>query len=211
MEVQNNYELLLSQIKDTVIEGRVSAVKAARRQLVLTYWQIGRHIVEYEQKGEAKAVYGSRLLEQLSKDLSHQLGKGFNRSNLIYMRLCYLRYPEPALLSHQLTWAHFVELLKIDQDLERQFYEQQAIKEKWTIRELKRQKSSALFLRLAASKDKDGILQLASEGQKIETPTDIIRDMYVFEFLKIPEPYRISEKELEIGILPSVFALLCAN
>lgn len=204
MKTQNNYIKLLVQIKETITAGRVSAVKATRRQMVLTYWAIGQHIVEFEQGGAEKAVYGTKLLEQLSKDLSHQLGRGFNRSNLIYMRLCYLKYPSIDLLSHQLTWAHFVELLKVDNELERHFYEKQAILSKWTVRELKRQKSTALFLRLAASQDKEGVLKLAEEGQKIEQATDIIRDTYVFEFLKIPEPYHISEKELETRLLDNL-------
>ena len=137
-----------------------------------------------------------------------QLGKGFNRSNLIYMRLCYLNYPDVKNLSHQLNWGHIIELLKVDHDLERNFYEKQTIQSKWTIRELKRQKSSALFLRLAASKDKEGVLKLAEEGQKIEQPNDIVRDTYVFEFLKIPEPYRISEKDLETKLLDNLQAFL---
>lgn len=132
MEIQNNYSALLTQITHAVSQGRVSAVKAVRRQLVLTYWQVGRHIVEYEQKGEEKSVYGTGTLNRLSKDLSGELGKGFSRTNLIYMRLCYLRYPDVTLLSDQLSWGHIVELMSIDHDLERQFYEKQTVKEKWT-------------------------------------------------------------------------------
>jgi len=90
-----------------------------------------------------------------------------------------------------------VELLKIDDPVERSFYEKQSIIENWNVRELVRQKSSSLFLRLAASKDKEGILALAKQGQIIEKPADIIREPYVLEFLKIPEPYHLSETELE--------------
>jgi predicted nuclease of restriction endonuclease-like (RecB) superfamily len=176
--------------------------------MVLTYWAIGRHIVEYEQMGNEKSVYGSKILERLSKDLSDQLGRGFSRNNLIYMRLCYIRYPVVALLSDQLTWAHYVEIMPIDHELERRFYEKQAILEKWTVRELKRQKSSALFLRLAVSQDKEGVLKLAETGKLPETPEDILRDPYVFEFLKIPEPYQISEKELETRLLDNLQAFL---
>ena len=168
-----------------------------RRQLVLTYWGIGRHIVEFEQMGHEKAVYGSKILNGLSKDLSDQLGRGFSRTNLIYMRLAYIRYPNVFVLSDQLTWGHLVELLGIDHELERSFYEKQTVLEKWTVRELKRQKDTSLFLRLAASQDKAGVLQLAEKGRLVEQPEDLLRDPYVFEFLKIPEPYHISEKELE--------------
>lgn len=113
------------------------------------------------------------------------------------MRLFYLKYPISETLSHQLTWSHYFELIKIDNDLERSFYEQQAILERWNIKELKRQKKTALFLRLAATTDKKGVLKLAKEGRKIEQPTDLIREPYVLDFLKIPEPYHLSESELE--------------
>ena len=208
MKLQNNYTELLTQIKATLKIGQASLVKAGRRQLVLTYWAIGEHIVEFEQKGQKKSIYGSKLLNRLSKDLSDQLGKGFSRTNLISMRLCYLRYPSISILSDQLTWGHLVELVTIENDLERSFYEQQAIKEKWNIRELKRQKGSALFLRLAASKDKQGVIDLAKKGQTIEKPEDIIRDTYVFEFLKIPEPYVVAEKDLETKLLDNLQAFL---
>ncbi len=113
------------------------------------------------------------------------------------MRLFYQRYPISQKPSHLLSWSHYVELLKIDDELERKFYEQQAITERWSIPELKRQKSAALFLRLAVSKDKAGILQLAAQGRQLAQPTDLLREPYVFEFLKIPEPYHVAETQLE--------------
>ena len=131
-------------------------------------------------------------------------GKGFSRSNLIYMRLLYLKYPISEKPSHLLSWSHYVELLKIDNDLERSFYEKQTILENWSIPELKRQKKSSLFLRLASTKDKEGILKLAQNGQIIEQPSDILRDPYVLEFLKIPEPYYLSESELETRIIENL-------
>jgi predicted nuclease of restriction endonuclease-like (RecB) superfamily len=100
-------------------------------------------------------------------------------------------------VSHILSWSHVVELLKIDDPLERSFYEQQTIREKWAVRELQRQKNTSLFLRLAAGKDKTAILQLASQGQFVAQPGDILRDPFVLEFLKIPEPHSISETDLE--------------
>lgn len=192
-----NYQNLLNSISTTYVGGQQNAVKLARREMLITYWHIGQHIVEFEQKGQDKATHGIKLIEQLSKDLSHQLGKGFGRSNLIYIRLLYLKFNNITLLSHQLTWGHYYELLKIDMDLERRFYEKQAILERWNIRELKRQKKAALFLRLAASKDKEGVLKLAEQGRIIENPEDILRDPYILEFLKVPEPYHLSESDLE--------------
>jgi predicted nuclease of restriction endonuclease-like (RecB) superfamily len=107
-----------------------------------------------------------------------------------------------------LSWSHYCELVKIDNELERSFYYQQNILENWSVRELKRQKNSGLFLRLAASKDKDKVLKLARKGQIIEKPEDIIKDVFVFEFLKIPEPYIISENELETRLIDNLQTFL---
>lgn len=208
MKLENNYQSLIEQIKNTYTDGKAKAIKVVRRELVLTYWAVGKHIVEFEQKGNEKAEYGAKILTRLSKDLSDQLGRGFSRTNLINMRLMYLKYPNLNTLSDQLSWGHYVELLSIDAELERSFYEKQATLEKWTVRELKRQKSSALFLRIAASKDKKGILDLAKSGNLIEKPEDIIRDPYVFEFLKIPEPHQVSEKELESRLIDNLQSFL---
>ena len=170
------------------------------RELLATYWQIGQHIVEFEQAGQQRADYGKDLINQLARDLSLRHGKGFSRSNLIRIRQFYLCYPKGATLSHFLSWSHVVELLKIDDPLERSFYEQQSAREAWSVRELIRQKSASLFLRLAASRDKEGVLQLAAQGQIIASAQDLLREPYVFEFLKIPEPAHISETELETAL-----------
>lgn len=193
----DGYRQLLEQISDAYTQGRVRAVQAVNAQLIETYWQVGRHIVEYEQAGNLRAEYGKALINTLAADLGLRHGRGFSRSNLVYMRLLYQRYPISQKPSHQLSWSHYVELLKLDDELERSFYEKQAIAERWSVPELKRQKASSLFLRLAASKDKAGILQLAAQGQIVEQPADLLREPYVFEFLKIPEPYQISETRLE--------------
>lgn len=193
----DGYRHLLEQISDTYTQGRVRAAQAVNSQLIETYWQVGRHIVEFEQAGRERAEYGRALIDTLAADLGVRHGKGFSRSNLVYMRLLYQRYPISQKPSHQLSWSHYVELLKLDDALERGFYEKQAIAERWSVPELKRQKASSLFLRLAASQDKAGILQLAAQGKQIEQPADLLREPYVFEFLKIPEPHRISETQLE--------------
>jgi predicted nuclease of restriction endonuclease-like (RecB) superfamily len=197
LEPLDEYQNLLSKISDVYVEGQVRAVQAVNVHLLETYWHIGQYIVEFEQGGAVRSEYGKGLLDRLSKDLGLIHGKGFSRSNLIRIRQLYLVYPKGAMASHLLSWSHYVELLKIDNELERSFYEQQAIRERWSVPELKRQKSSALFLRLAAGKDKAEIIELAQQGLEIAKPTDILRDPYVFEFLKIPEPYLPSELELE--------------
>lgn len=197
----DGYSQLLQQISETYTQGRMRAVQSVNVQLIDTYWQVGRHIVEFEQAGQTRAQYGKALIQTLATDLGLRHGKGFSRGNLLYMRLLYQHYPGCAPISekasHQLSWSHYVELLKIEDPLERGFYEQQAQAERWSVPELKRQKSAALFLRLAASQDKAGILQLAQQGLVVEQPADLLREPYVFEFLKIPEPHQVSETQLE--------------
>jgi len=117
------------------------------------------------------------------------------------MRLIYQRYPICEELPHKLNWTHFCELVKIDDPLERSFYEKQTIIENWSTTDLIRQKKASLFLRLAASKDKEGILQLSKQGNIIQQPIDLIREPCVLEFLKIPQSYQIAETELESRLI----------
>jgi predicted nuclease of restriction endonuclease-like (RecB) superfamily len=198
------YQELLERISRRYIEGQVQAVRSINEAIIETNWNIGQYIVEYEQEGKRKAVYGKALLENLSKDLTLMHGKGFSRSNLQRMRQFYLVYPICATASHKLSWSHWVELLKVSDALERSFYEQQSLLENWSVSELKRQKDSGLFMRLALSKNREDILKLARQGQLIETPKDVVKDIYVFEFLKIPESYHVSETDLETRLLDNL-------
>ena len=199
--LSNNYQSLVSQISETYTYGHQKAVMAVNSNMVETNWKIGQYIVEFEQGGNIKAQYGAKLLERLSKDLSLVHGKGFSLSNLKRMRQFFIIYPISATLSHQLSWSNYIELLKIDDKLERSFYEKQSIIENWNVKEFQRQKKSSLFLRLAASKDKEGILLLAKQGQLVQHPEDIIREPCVLEFLKIPEPYHLTETDLEARLI----------
>lgn len=189
------YDDLIGRISTSYISAQTKISNAVNASLIEAYWQIGRYIIEYEQKGSEKAEYGKKLLENLSKDLSLMHGKGFSLSNLKRMRQLYGVYPIGAKASHQLSWSHYVELLKIDDPIERNFYEKQAILEKWSVPELIRQKKASLFLRLAASKDKDGIMKLSQKGQIVQQPIDLFREPYILDFLKIPEPHHLSEAE----------------
>jgi predicted nuclease of restriction endonuclease-like (RecB) superfamily len=198
------YQELLDRISRKYIEGQAQAIRAVNEILLETNWNIGKYIVEYEQEGNPKAKYGSKLLENLSKDLTLLHGRGFSRSNLNYMRLFYVRYPICEKLSHKLTWSHYCELVKIEDDLERSFYCKQNILENWSVTELKRQKNSGLFMRIGFSKNKEEILTLAQNGQIIEKPEDVVKDVYVLEFLKIPEPYNYSETELETRLIDNL-------
>ncbi len=131
------------------------------------------------------------MLKNLSIELKG-FGKGFSKSNLTYMKLLYLHYPICETVSHKLRWSHYFELLKVDNDLSRSFYEKQCIKENWSVRELKREKDSMLFERIALSKDKQGVLDMSKNGQVIEKSEDIVKEPYILEFLNIPENYKYS-------------------
>lgn len=199
-----NYSSLISQIGELLHLGRQKAVRSVNTILVHTYWEIGKHIVEFEQKGNERAEYGTQLFERLSKDLTQAYGKGFSRSNLLYMRKLYLHFPISETLSHELTWSHYFEILKAELDLEINFYVKQTEIERWSVRELKRQMKSSLFERIALSKDKKGVLKLAEEGHKIEEPEDLIKDPFVLEFLNIPEQHQYLESDLEQNIISNL-------
>ena len=198
------YHKLIEKIGNSYQSAKSRVITAVNTEMLNAYWEIGKHIIEFEQGGNAKAEYGTSLLVNLSKDLVLRYGRGFSRSNLNYMRLLYNKYPKCETLSHKLSWSHYYELLKVEDDLARAFYEQQAITDNWTIRELKRQKKSGLFHRLALGKDKEAILKLSQEGQIIESEEDFARNPYVFEFLNFPENYQYTESEIEKAIIDNL-------
>ena len=193
----SDYQRLVSRIDETYRQGMRQATQAVNIHMVETYWAIGQYIVEFEQGGAARAEYGQALLKRLSRDLQAKHGRGFSRSRLTYMRRLYQCFPKRATLSHILSWSHYVELIKIEDELERGFYLQQTLRERWSIRELKRQKQTGLFQRLALSKDKAEVLRLAQQGQVLEKPQDLLRDPYVFEFLGLPARVIPHEAKLE--------------
>jgi len=205
---QNTYFQLLDKIGETYTSAKSNAVYAVNVELIQAYWNIGKYIIEFEQAGNLKAEYGDKLLLGLSKDLSLKYGKGFSRSNLQYMRLFYIKYPICQKPSGKLSWSHYVELISIEDDLARNFYENQTINESWSVPELKRQKKSGLFHRLALSTDKKGIMKLAEQGKIIENETDIVKQPYILEFLNIPENTKYTENQLEQAIINNLHDFL---
>jgi predicted nuclease of restriction endonuclease-like (RecB) superfamily len=198
---KNKYKKLIDKISTTFTNARQNAFKAVNKELTESYWYIGKYIIEFEQDGNHKAEYGKKLILQLSKDLTFKLGKGFNKSNLVYMRLFYSKYPKGVTASHLLSWSHYYELLKISNDTEREFYENQSIIENYGVRELRRQKKTALFQRIALSKDKEQILELAKRGHIPKDETEIGKNPFVFEFLGFPENNLYTENELESRLI----------
>lgn len=181
---------------------------AVNKELLGANWQIGKHIVEYEQQGSEKAEYGSALLSSLSKDLKSSFGRGFSKSNVYLMRQLYLKFPNFQTLSGNLSWSHYAELLGVSDDTARSFYINQSDRENWSVRELKRQIKSSLFERLALSKDKNGVLTLAKKGAIVSQPKDIVKDPYVLEFLEIPTEHRMTETRLEQKIIDNLQVFL---
>ena len=225
---KNKYNNLLKNIGSAIETGRDNALSALNKQILVTYWEVGKHIVEFEQQGKERAEYGTQLLRDLSNDLKLRYGKGFGLSNLQYMRLFYIQYPKfqtasgiyqtsgkssksltrKSQTSGKLTWSHYCELLSVSDDMSRAFYQQQSVKENWSVRELKRQIDSALFQRLALSKDKKGVMALAAKGQRIKTTSDLVKDPYIFEFLKIPESKLVNEAALEKKLIDNLQSFL---
>ena len=195
---------LISNIEQTVAIAKEKLATSVNTTITETYWQIGKYIVETEQDGKIKAAYGKKLLTTLSHELTLRLGKGYSRPNLNNMRKFYLKYPNCQTVSDKLSWSHICELIKLDDDLERSFYERQTVNENWSVRELQRQIDSALFLRLAVSRDKEGILSLAQRGIEVQKPEDVIKSTYTLEFLNLPESNQYTESDLEQRLIDNL-------
>ncbi len=196
----NNNEKMIEEIKSVIISSRQKVAYAVNNTMLMAYWNVGKIIVKNEQNGNIKAEYGKQIIKELSKSLRKILGSGFSVSNLQYMRRLYLTYPKQQTLSVKLSWSHYCELLSIENDDERNFYERECINSNWSVRELKRQLETSLFERLLLSdgkNNKETVYKLSKEGQTLNTPEDILKEPYVFEFLDIKESKPMLEKNLE--------------
>jgi len=189
----------LNKISSLLNNARNKIVNTVNHTMVLTYFDIGRMIVEEEQKGQERAEYGKFLLSEISARLIQDFGKGFSETNLKQMRQFYLIYSKGQTASDEfkLSWSHYLKLMRIDNENERSFYEIEAFKNNWSLKELQRQYDTALYSRLVLSRDKEQVLKLSQEGQVLENPKDAIKDPYVLEFLGLPEKSDYSESELE--------------
>ena len=174
--------------------------------MVVTYFKIGKRIVEEEQKGNKRAGYGEKLILELSKKLTKECGKGFSERNLELMRKFYLMYSISQSviaksLDFKLSWTHYIKLMTIDDEQERKFYEIESEKNNWSVRELQRQFDSALYTRLSLSRNKKKVLELSKKGQLIKSAQDVIKDPYILEFVGLDEKASYSETELETAII----------
>ena len=208
-ETVSTYEVLVSAIENLVQDAR-AGIKAAMNAIMLqTYWRTGEYIVEYEQNGSDRAVYGDGLMRRLARDLTLRLGRGFSHANLIYMRKLYVVSQksqtsdlfQKSQTSGFLTWSHYLEILRADDPLEIAFYTKECEISRWSVRELRRQMQSMLFHRIALSRDKKGVLALANKGDRVQKPEDILRDPYVLEFTGLPVSKRLKEKRFHAALV----------
>lgn len=189
------------EIRQLIRSARDTVYRTANFEMVKTYWAIGKRIFEQEQAGKKHADYGTELIKLLSKQLQKEFGRGFNETNLRYMRQFYQRFPKHHALRDELSWTHYRLLLSQENETARDFYMVETIKNQWSTRELDRQMDTMLFERVGLSKDREGVKELARKGQEILKPEDAIKDPYVLEFLGVTEPTKLSEKDLEKALI----------
>ena len=198
---------MMDEIRELLLAARQRVAVQVNTELLSTYWNVGKIIVEHEQENKDRADYGKKTLKQLSKDLTKEFGKGFSVSNLYNMRLFYMHHKKFQTVSGKLSWSHYCELLTISDQDKRSFYEKETINSGWSIRELKRQISTSLYERLLLSEgktNKETVLALAEKGIEMSSPLDIIKDPYVFEFLGVPENKPMLESDLEKALVAQI-------
>lgn len=230
----NNNELenldgLFKKSKEIVQAAREITGTVANLTTVISNFEIGRYLVEEEQKGELRAKYGKRILEELSEYLTNEFGKGFSRTNVASMRKFYLVYKDRAeqfaylnengdfslipivqtasaqsqekKIPFPLSWSHYQVLMRIENSDERNFYEKEAILSNWDVRTLKRQYNSSLFERIAMSREKERVLELANDGITLYKPQDVLKSPFVLEFLGMDAKAAYQESDLESAII----------
>lgn len=216
-----SHRKLFENIKVLLYEARNAVAKNINTAMVMTYFEIGRMIVEHEQKGAKRAEYAKETLKSLSQKLTAEFGRGFSVDNIQRMRVFYIMYKKYATPSRisvdrksetlswispeifQLSWSHYVFLMRLP-EAERKFYEIEAVKQNWSLRELERQFNSSLYERLALSRDKKKVRELSEKGHILAIPQDAIKEPYVLEFLGLKEESAYSENDLESAIITRI-------
>jgi predicted nuclease of restriction endonuclease-like (RecB) superfamily len=194
---------LLEALRILIQQGRQKALRAVDRVQVQTCWQVGRHIVEFEQGGESRAAYGKKLLPRLADTLSREFGKGFDASNLRYMRLFYHAFPIRDALRHELSWTHYRLLLRVSDEKPRQWYMNESASQNWTSRALERQIDTLYFERLLLSGDKVSVVAEANANMSDlpQTPREFLRDPVMLEFLGLSGTGKLLESKLEQALM----------
>jgi predicted nuclease of restriction endonuclease-like (RecB) superfamily len=207
---------LYSRVAEILEQARAQVARTVNTTMVNAYWLIGREIVEVEQAGASRATYGTELLERLSKQLRARFGEGFGVRTLEFIRRFYLAFPagskipksllsesgsQAVAFSPALSWTHYIILSRVANEQARSFYEIEAARERWSVRQLERQIAALLYERLATNRTPDKVLALAREGQEIAKPSDVIKDPFVLEFLDLREHSGLHERDVEQAII----------
>ena len=196
----NEINNVFDNIKDLVINSRNKVYQTVNIEMLNLYWNIGKAIMEIQQ-GDERASYGDAVLDKLSQKLTNEFGRGFSKRNLERMRKIYICFPIATTVSSQLSWSHYLELIKIEEEAKRSFYLNECINTKWSVRELQRQRDSLLYERLTISADKEKLLELSEKGQILKSSEDLVKDPFVLEFLDIRENTNYLESDLEKNII----------
>lgn len=196
----NEINNVFDNIKDLVINSRNKVYQTVNIEMLNLYWNIGKAIMEIQQ-GDERASYGDAVLDKLSQKLTNEFGRGFSKRNLERMRKFYICFPIATTVSSQLSWSHYLELIKIEEEAKRSFYLNECINTKWSVRELQRQRDSLLYERLTISADKEKLLELSEKGQILKSSEDLVKDPFVLEFLDIRENTNYLESDLEKNII----------
>jgi predicted nuclease of restriction endonuclease-like (RecB) superfamily len=225
-----SYQHVLKDVAQLLTTARQMAARAVNTVMTSTYWEIGHRIVEYEQGGQTRAEYGEKLIERLSTDLTQQFGRGFSVVNLRSMRRFYLEWPPSAIqqtpsveFEHEaskltsktedvqrfpLPWSHYVLLMTLTTPEGRAFYEAEAIRGGWTVRQLDRQINAMFYERTALSRNKAALLSQGERATALDhvSPSEEIKDPYVLEFLDLKDEY--SESDLEQALIEKLSTFL---
>ena len=196
---KRSFEGLVRELRSFITESRSQIVRAVDVAQVLTCWGVGRHIVEFEQGGESRARFGSKLLPRLADILASEFGGGFDTTNLRKMRQFYLIFPIRDALRLELSWTHYRTLLRVEDTKARDWYINEAISQNWSSRALDRQINRLYYERLLSSRDKKAVRAEAEEkiAELAPSPRDFVRDPVLLEFLGLPETGRLLETDLE--------------
>src|SRR5277367_3111142 len=209
VEADEGASQLLHNLRDLIQNARQRALRAVDAVQVQTCWEIGRHIVEFEQGGSSRAEYGARLLQTLAAALAAEFGRGFDTSNLRYMRLFYQAFPIRDALRHELSWTHYRTLLRVENEQARLWYMKEAASQSWTTRALNRQINTLYYERLLASSDRSAVEHEAGVGiAPLQTPRSFVRDPVMLEFLGLPGVGKLLEADLERALLDNLQAFL---
>lgn len=190
--------LLFSQIKQVLDDARRHVARTVNTTMVKAYWQVGKYIVEYEQQGKERAAYGKGVIKNLSERLMKEYGSGFSVPNIKLMRQFYLYYPIGYSVSSQLTWTHWRALLRVQNEVARNYYIEECSAANWSVRQLERQINTMYYERMLASRDKDAVrAEIEQSAPKALQPREIIHDPFILEFLGIKQGEHFLEGDLE--------------